>query len=533
MVTLSHDPEAGTLYWYFAEIAEGGVQLEGECDATLLLDAEGMIIGATLELDESVRREDLALALAQPGVSYDGAGFLLTIRLFDEAAAEEQPLDDPAILDFDGDERLLGFEVQPAATFGLATRLERLKGRLVAPELVDEPQPDRSEAVIGEWLARQGLGEATDEEVEPGEAAASEHEEDRDKNQDAPQHAAGAGAPLAPPPAADAREPGALAELEDDADAAQASYQAAPPLAKPQGHAADFRSGFVAIVGKPNVGKSTLLNALLGQKVAITSPKPQTTRVPMRGMLNLPGAQLIFIDTPGIHAPRSRLGSMMVDMAKRAIPDADVVCFMVDITEPPSRLDREIAALVLRARAPHILLLNKTDATTPQAAANLALYRELGEWDMELALSARKAEGLDALVDELVKRLPLGPPLYPEDQVSDQSVRELASELVREKVLRFTEQEVPHAVAVELEEWEQREGALYMRMTVYAERESQKAILIGSGGAMLKKIGTAARADIERQVGQPVYLDLWVKTRPNWRDDPQALRWLGYTGRDK
>jgi GTP-binding protein Era len=492
----------------------------------------GMLIGAALELDESVRPQDLALALAQPGVHFEQQGALLVVRLADEQEAEQQPLDDPAILDFDGQERLLGFEIQPAATFGLATRLERLGERLVAPELIDELPPDPSNAVIAEWLARQDPAAAYQDDQDEDEQDDQGDEQERDEDQATPQQLARTDPPVASPAPADAGLPEPLADLEDQALAPEAR-QAAPPSLRPAESPPDFRSGFVAIVGKPNVGKSTLLNALLGQKVAITSPKPQTTRIPLRGILNRPGAQIIFIDTPGIHDPRSRLGSVMVDMARKAIPDADVLCFMVDITEPPSRLDAQIAQMVLKARAPHLLLLNKTDAMAPRAAENLARYRDLGPWDMELALSARKGEGMDALIEELTGRLPLGPPLYPDDQVSDQSVRELAAELVREKVLRFTEQEVPHAVAVELEEWEQREGVLYMRMTVYTEKESQKAILIGAGGAMLKKIGTAARADIERQVGQPVFLDLWVKTRPNWRDDPQALRWLGYSGRDK
>jgi GTPase len=467
------------------------------------------------------------------------------VLLYDEEPAEEQPLHEPAILDFDEGERLLGFEVLPAETFGLATRLERAADRLVAPELVDEALPDRTDAVIAAWLERQGA-------APPAEAAAVEPTKEDDDEQPTTEPPATTGPALAAPSDPDRAALQSLAPVADDAAApppegAQAQSDAAldlprinadeQALADLQGTAGNaqratgnpnFRSGFVAIVGRPNVGKSTLLNTLLGQKVAITSPKPQTTRVPMRGILNRPEAQVIFIDTPGIHSPRSRLGTFMVDAARRAIPDADVVCFMVDINKEPGQLDKRIAELVLRARAPHILVLNKVDATTKQTADYLQQYRALGEWDMELAISARTGDGVPVLLDEIVRRLPLGPALYPEDQVSDQSERELAAELVREKVLRFTEEEVPHAVAVEVEEWERRGERTYIRMSIYTERESQKSILIGANGAMLKKIGTAARADIERVLGSPVFLDLWVKTRANWRDDPSALHWLGY-----
>jgi GTP-binding protein Era len=288
------------------------------------------------------------------------------------------------------------------------------------------------------------------------------------------------------------------------------------------------RSGFVAIVGRPNVGKSTLLNALLGQKVAIVSRKPQTTRSAIRGILTSGDSQIIFVDTPGIHQPRTRLGSYMVDQARRAIPDADVVCFVVDISQPPGKLDERIAGLVRRSRAPKLLVLNKVDLPSEQGQQHLEAYRTLAPWDMELAVSALRGEGLPTLVDELVRRLPAGTALYPTDQITDQSERDLAAELVREQVLRNTDEEVPHGVAVEVEEWEQKEKALYIRMTVYVEKDSQKGIIIGASGTMLKKIGSAARRSIEQTLGRPVFLDLWVKPRPNWRDDPSSLRWLGY-----
>jgi GTP-binding protein Era len=252
--------------------------------------------------------------------------------------------------------------------------------------------------------------------------------------------------------------------------------------------------------------------------------------VSQRGILNRPDAQIVFVDTPGIHDPRNKLGSYMVEQARRSIPDADVVCFVVDISAPPNRIEQRIADLARRARAPRILVLNKLDQRPRGGKTYLDDYRALGPWDMEVAVSALRHKGLETLLDEIVRRLPVGARLYPEDQLTDQSEREHAAELVREQVLRYIEQEVPHGVAVEVEEWEQKEQAVYIRMTVYVEKDSQKGILIGAGGAMLKRIGSGARKGIEATIGRQVYLELWVKVRPNWRDDPSSLHWLGYRG---
>ncbi|MCE2850989.1 MAG: GTPase Era [Roseiflexaceae bacterium] len=288
------------------------------------------------------------------------------------------------------------------------------------------------------------------------------------------------------------------------------------------------RAGIVAIVGRPNVGKSTLLNAIIGQKIAITSPKPQTTRSAIRGILTRPDAQIIFVDTPGIHRPRNRLGNFMVQQARNAVPDADVLCMVVDITHMPNELDERIAAMFRRSRSPKILVLNKTDRPNPHAAECLAAFQALAPWDMEVAISALKRDGLDTLINEIVNRLPLGPAFYAAEQVTDQNERAIAAELVRERVMHLIGDEIPYGVAVEVEEWEQRPRNCYMRMTIYVEKESQKAIIIGKGGSMLRRIGMEARPAIENLIGQPVYLDLWVKPRNNWRDDPSALRWLGY-----
>jgi GTP-binding protein Era len=288
------------------------------------------------------------------------------------------------------------------------------------------------------------------------------------------------------------------------------------------------RAGVVAIVGRPNVGKSTLLNAIIGQKVAITSPKPQTTRSAIRGILTRSDAQIIFVDTPGIHRPRNRLGNYMVAQARQAVPDADIICMVVDITHMPNELDERIATMIRRSRSPKILVLNKTDRPNPHAAECLAAFRALVPWQMEIAISAIRNEGVSNLVDEIVTRLPKGEAFYAADQITDQNERTLCAELVRERIMHLIGDEIPYGVAVEVEEWEKRPRHRYIRMTILVEKESQKAIIIGSGGTMLRKIGSDARPAIEATIGEAVYLDLWVKPRTNWRDDPSALRWLGY-----
>ena len=570
MVTVSFDPEAGTLYWYFTEIEAGSTELEGECNGILLLDARGDVIGLELELDESVRPADLALALGHPNVRYDRAAATLTVLLFDEEPGGVQPLHEAIILDFDASERLQGCDVLASREFELGLRLSRLQPFMV--ELEDEPPPafalddeefddeeleddeesdeiDFEEAELDDSTFGEDAG--VDDAVELDDDALDGEEDDEllaadeleDGELDAEDLAAAAAldaseadapsddiASLVTHALADADGTG-VGEGDLAAVVAQALAEADTEQSAPAS-VAGFRAGFVALVGKPNVGKSTLLNTMLGQKVAIVSPKPQTTRIPMRGILNRPDSQIIFVDTPGIHDPRTKLGTFMVEQARRSIPDADVVCFVVDIATPPNRIEQRIAALVARSRARRILVLNKLDQRTRGGQDNLAAYRALGPWDMEVAVSALLNKGLETLLDEIVARLPAGPALYPTDQITDQTEREHAAELVREQVLRLTEQEVPHGVAVEVEEWEEKENAVYIRMTIYVEKESQKGILIGAQGAMLKRIGSGARPAIEALIGRRAYLDLWVKARPNWRDDPSSLRWLGYRSDD-
>lgn len=300
----------------------------------------------------------------------------------------------------------------------------------------------------------------------------------------------------------------------------------------PEGH----RSGFVAVLGKPNVGKSTLINALVGQKIAIISPKPQTTRRRLRGILTLPQAQIIFIDTPGIHFPKHKLGEYMVETATRALKDIDLALFMVDVSQPPTGEDEEIARLLLldparkQRPAPAILVLNKVDLLRPEKeAAHREAYLALGEFQEWLFLSATRGDNRERLLELIIEYVPLGPQYYPPDQVTDQEVRFMAAELIREQALEFLHQEVPHSVAVVVEEFqERREDLTYISATIYVEKASQKGIILGQEGKTVKRIGTAARKEIEALLGKRVYLELWVKVRKKWRRDEGALRRLGY-----
>ena len=299
--------------------------------------------------------------------------------------------------------------------------------------------------------------------------------------------------------------------------------------ALPEGH----KSGFVAVIGRPNVGKSTIMNAILGEKIAIVSPKPQTTRLRQLGIYTRPDVQIVFVDTPGIHNPRTPLGEFMVSVAVDALRDADVILFVVDASEPPTHEDRSIANLIHEAQdvTPVIIALNKTDlATDPdQLAANLDAHRALVPVAEGLPTAALHNRGIDEVLAHLVDRLPEGPRYYPEDQLSDITVRNIVAEIVREKVPMNLEQEVPHGVATEVNEFKQRsEDMTYVSVTVYVERDSHKGIVIGKGGKMLKKISQEAREEIEKFLDTRIYLELWVKVLKNWRRDENALRRLGY-----
>ena len=300
------------------------------------------------------------------------------------------------------------------------------------------------------------------------------------------------------------------------------------PVAVPAGH----RSGFVAVIGRPNVGKSTLMNRVVGQKVAIVSPKPQTTRSRIMGILTREDAQVIFVDTPGLHRPRHKLGRAMVATATRAIPDADAVLLMVDVSVPPTDGDRMIAGLIQeQTQAPVILVLNKMDLLPAEnIKPHTEAYWEIAPYHHEWMMTiATEGENLDKLLALTIAALPEGPRYYPGDQVTDQTERQIAAELIREQVLRHTRQEVPHAVAVVVNEFKTREsGAIYVAGHIFVEKESQKGIIIGRRGQMLRQIGSAARHEIERMTSGHIYLDLRVKVRKGWRRDERELRHLGY-----
>lgn len=293
----------------------------------------------------------------------------------------------------------------------------------------------------------------------------------------------------------------------------------------------DHRSGFVAVVGRPNVGKSTLMNAILGQKLAIVSPKPQTTRNRILGILTLDDLQAVFMDTPGIHRPRHKLGEFMLAEALSALPDADLALWVVDLSRLPNEEDEQVAAALSRQTLPVILVLNKMDITPPATQIEHGrLYRQLLPTVAEdIAISALTGQGVPAVVDLLRRYLPPGPRYYPPDQITDVQERFLAAELIREKALLHLREEVPYAVAVDLEEFTERPGGVvYIAARLFVERESQKGILIGHEGSMLKRIGSEARQEIEALLEKRVYLDLRVVVKPKWRRDPAELRRLGY-----
>lgn len=291
-----------------------------------------------------------------------------------------------------------------------------------------------------------------------------------------------------------------------------------------------FKSGFVSIIGRPNVGKSTLLNRLMGQKVAIISDKPQTTRHRIRAVLTLSGAQIVFVDTPGIHKPKHRLGRYMVDTALEALDGVDVVLMVVDADRESGPGDRFIMERLRETDTPVLLVINKVDRVPkPEILPMIEYFAGVFDFAEIVPVSARTGENLDRLLSVLVGYLPEGPRYYPEDAVTDQPEDLILSELVREKVLWLTRQEVPHCVAVVVDEaFTGEKGVRVVRATIYVERDSQKAILIGAGGKMMREIGRKARVEIEKLLGMKVFLELWVKVRPGWRQDEHLLRRFGY-----
>lgn len=307
-----------------------------------------------------------------------------------------------------------------------------------------------------------------------------------------------------------------------------------------------YRCGTAAIIGRPNVGKSTLLNALVGEKVAIVSPRPGTTRDKLLGVLTRPEAQVLFLDTPGLGKSVTLLDQRLLRTARGVWPEADVLVLVSDAAQGFTAEDHRLAEELPAGKPSLLLAINKIDRVAkPKLLPQMAEAAQLARFAEIIPVSATTGDGLDRLAHAIVARLPVGRPLFPKDQFTDRSTRFLAAELIREQALRVTREEVPHALAVQLEEFRQRrrhttrrvrgherrgpaQPMTYLRATLLVERDSQKGIVIGAHGERLKAIGAAARPALEQLVGQPVYLDLWVKVWPNWRDRPQALQQMGY-----
>jgi GTP-binding protein Era len=295
---------------------------------------------------------------------------------------------------------------------------------------------------------------------------------------------------------------------------------------------AAFKCGYIALIGFPNVGKSTLLNRLVGEKLAITSPKPQTTRFRLLGIVNEPEAQLLFLDTPGILAPKGALNETLVQAALTALNEADVVVWLVEPRLPDPR-DQVLLPHLQQLSRPLLVAINKIDQVAkPKLLPLMAAYHELFPDSPVIPVSALAGEGLAELKREIVRLLPASPPFYPPEQDTEASERFLAAEFIRERVLHHVGEEVPYAVAVQVEEFDEsrRPALVTIRAVIYVERASQKGILIGKQGRMLKAIGAEARAEIETLLDAKVFLELWVKVWKNWRRDPRAIRTLGYQG---
>jgi GTP-binding protein Era len=296
-----------------------------------------------------------------------------------------------------------------------------------------------------------------------------------------------------------------------------------------------FRSGFVCILGRPNAGKSTLLNALVGEKLAIISPKPQTTRNRIQGIVHVPahkgkkngkgGGQIVLIDTPGVHKPDSSLGRKMMVEVREALEGCDLVLVIMDVTHKFDPRDQFALDLVKQSKTKAFLILNKVDVIREKSKLLPLIeeYRKLYDFAEVIPISALKRTGLDGLLENVISSLPVGPAYFPEDQITDQPARFMAAEIVREQVLLNTSEEIPYATTVIVEEFEEGKNLTRIAATIYCERQGQKGILVGKGGRMLKKIGTSARVQIERMMGTKVYLELYVKAEPGWRDSRRFI----------
>jgi GTPase len=297
-----------------------------------------------------------------------------------------------------------------------------------------------------------------------------------------------------------------------------------------------YRSGFVALIGRPNVGKSTLMNQLVGQKVAIMSDKPQTTRNQIRGIYTNEKGQVIFLDTPGIHKPRSQLGEWLVRIAKDALSEVDLILFLIEAAAGLGAGERMIIENIKQVQTPVFLVLNKIDQVHPeQLLPRIDQYRQLYDFTETVPISALQGNNTSTLMELILKQLPVGPQYYPPEQVTDHPEHFIAGELIREKVLELTREEIPHSVAVVVEEMNMRpeQALLDIRATIYTERDSQKGILIGKKGSLLKEVGRRARMEMEHLLGTKIFLELWVKVKKDWRDEKKMLRRLGYSSEEQ
>lgn len=298
-----------------------------------------------------------------------------------------------------------------------------------------------------------------------------------------------------------------------------------------------MKCGFVSIIGRPNVGKSTLLNQILGQKIVITTDKAQTTRKRIKGILTEDAGQIIFVDTPGVHRPLNKLGEFLMDEAKFALPDADLILFLVDGSEPAGKGDKWIVENLLKdSKIPVILVMNKVDKIKNQQKVeeNLMSYKLLFEENVPvIRISAKTGRNKDTLISNIFKKLPEGEKLYPDDVVTEETMRSVAEEIVREKILLNTQDEIPHSVAITIDKYEETEEIDRIFATIYCEQKSQKGILIGKGGSLLKKIGTEARIELEGIVDKKVFLALEVKIEKDWRKKDKVLKSFGYVSDKK
>ena len=290
------------------------------------------------------------------------------------------------------------------------------------------------------------------------------------------------------------------------------------------------KTAVVSVVGRPNVGKSTLTNKLVGQKVAIVSSKPQTTRTRITGLLNKNGTQYVFLDTPGLHKPRTQLGDYMCKVVTDTVSEVDAAMLVVEPIANIGPAEESLIAQIKAHHMPAVLVINKIDTVRKEELLNvIATYAAAHEFEAVVPISARTGEGLDDLLGELSKYAIEGPQLFPEDMVSDQPERQLVAEIIREKMLRLLDREVPHGVAVGIERWHEREdGLVEINAVIYCEKASHKGIIIGKQGAMLREIGKQARGDIERMLDAKVYLELWVKVKEGWRNNQYQMRNFGY-----